>query len=233
MLVWVAGVETRPLTKALCHSIGKEQSDRRGLVVDGHQRVKGAKHVWAIGDCAFTGNPPTAQVASQEGKYLGRLFRDYDLDDAAAIDAAAPFSYHHAGTMAYVGGASAIAQLPNPLGKGSTSDHFFWRSIYSACENDHEHHTVNLAGGSAFGLWRSTYFSKLLSGKNRLSVALDWLSASFFGRDITAAALVELDYKPPPTSVSKYGVHGGEPVRRALSPLGWVRAGLKRTVLHA
>ena len=46
--------------------------------------------VWALGDCAVAGCAPTAQAASQQGKYLGRLFRDTKLDPAA-IAAYPPF----------------------------------------------------------------------------------------------------------------------------------------------
>jgi len=214
MLVWVAGVTARPLTWAIASAIGKEfQGDRRGLKVDGHLKVNGVDGVWAIGDCALTGNPPTGQVAAQEGKYLGRLFRDTDLSDPKALESAAPFEYHHLGTLAYIGGAQAIAQISNPLGKGPASDHFFWRSIYQACENDHDHHTINVSGWSAFGFWRSVYFTKLLSGRNRISVAFDWLRTTFNGREVTAASLVDIDFKPAPDSVSKKGMPGGDGVK--------------------
>ncbi|CAK8985529.1 Probable NADH-ubiquinone oxidoreductase C3A11.07, partial [Durusdinium trenchii] len=79
ILVWVAGVGMRPFTRALCEKIGKEhgQTDRRGLVVDECLRVRGTRpgEVFAVGDCAVSGKPPTAQVAYQQGKYLGRMFR--------------------------------------------------------------------------------------------------------------------------------------------------------------
>ena len=75
MVVWVAGIGTRPVVSSLAKSIGKEsgQNSRRGLVVNEFMQVKGAPHVWALGDCAVSGLPPTAQVAAQQGLYLGRL----------------------------------------------------------------------------------------------------------------------------------------------------------------
>ena len=75
MVVWVAGIGTRPVVKQLCADIGTEagQTSRRGLVVNEHMQVDGCPHVWALGDCAVSGLPPTAQVAAQEGAYLGRL----------------------------------------------------------------------------------------------------------------------------------------------------------------
>ncbi|CAK0811576.1 unnamed protein product, partial [Prorocentrum cordatum] len=65
LLVWVAGVGMRPFTRSMCEKIGKEngQTDRRGLLVDECLRVKGTRpgEVFAIGDCAVSGKPPTAQ----------------------------------------------------------------------------------------------------------------------------------------------------------------------------
>ena len=45
------------------------QGSRRGLVVDPFLRVKGVGDgsCFALGDCAVSGNPPTAQVAAQQG----------------------------------------------------------------------------------------------------------------------------------------------------------------------
>lgn len=52
-----------------------KQNQRRGLVVDDHMRVAGAEDsIYAMGDCTATAYAPTAQVASQQGKYLARVF---------------------------------------------------------------------------------------------------------------------------------------------------------------
>ena len=77
VLVWVTGIATRPLVQSLIASIGadKGQTNRRALIVDDKLRVSGTENVFAMGDCASLGRlPQTAQVASQEGKFLGRAF---------------------------------------------------------------------------------------------------------------------------------------------------------------
>ena len=78
LFLWASGVTTRPLVSQLSEAIGKGagQGDRRGLVVDEHLGVKGTQNVWAVGDCALAGLAPTAQVAFQQGAYLGRLFNN-------------------------------------------------------------------------------------------------------------------------------------------------------------
>jgi len=189
LLVWVAGVGMRPFTRSMCEKIGKEngQTDRRGLLVDECLRVKGTRpgEVFAIGDCAVSGKPPTAQVAYQQGKYLGRLFR---LGQQHLIpDPEAPkFEYNHQGTMAYIGQGEAATELnPNgliKLGRSSVTDHFWWRSLYGECDQ------LRIMGPMGFAIWRSVYFSKLVSVRNRWSVASDWMRTSFFGRPACSSA---------------------------------------------
>jgi NADH:ubiquinone reductase (non-electrogenic) len=188
-LVWVAGVGMRPFTKALCTKIGPEagQTDRRGLVVDGCLRVKGTRlgEVFAMGDCAISGKPPTAQVATQQGKYLGRMFR-YGNDSLITDDTAPPFTYHHQGTMAYVGDSAAATELfpagMLKLGQGSISDHLWWRSLYG--EVDH----FRVMGFAGFAVWRSVYFSKMFSSRGRWCVGSDWLRTTFYGRPASSSA---------------------------------------------
>lgn len=191
VLVWVAGVGMRPFTKRLCDQIGKEngQTDRRGLLVDECLRVKGTKpgEVFAIGDCAVSGKPPTAQVAYQQGKYLGRQFRlgaQHQITDTSGETPG--FEYNHQGTMAYIGKGEAATELnPNALiklGRSSVTDHFWWRSLYGDVDQ------LRVMGPVGFAIWRSTYFCKLLSNRNRWSVASDWVRNAMFGRPAASSA---------------------------------------------
>jgi NADH:ubiquinone reductase (non-electrogenic) len=183
--VWVAGVGARPITKTLAADFG--QSNPRGLEVDEFLRVKGAKlnEVFAIGDCAVSGHPLTAQVASQQGKYLGRAFRDKDANESV------PFCYHHQGTMAYVGKSEAVAVLQPP---SITAP--FWRKL-SSCpdgwlkpefrmkeENNKEKVDLNVLGMKGFAVWRTVYFAKIFSYASRYNVANDWIRSVFFGRHV-------------------------------------------------
>lgn len=124
------------------------QNNRRGLNVDGEQRISTRKltlkrdpdhlrmdgsngSVFAIGDCTATSYAPTAQVASQQGSYLAKLFgqmakkdnlaeektailtklevTEEDKAKVASIDKQLtklekprPFHYSHQGSLAYV-----------------------------------------------------------------------------------------------------------------------------------
>lgn len=88
--------------------------------------------IFAIGDCTSTSYAPTAQVASQQGAYLARVFAQIAKRDAleeklgSTEDAAEreelgkqiakvklrPFHYSHQGSLAYIGSDKAIADLP-------------------------------------------------------------------------------------------------------------------------
>ncbi|KAG8905734.1 NADH:ubiquinone oxidoreductase [Tulasnella sp. 403] len=73
LLVWAAGNVGRKITRDLMASLPQHQTNKRGLLVDDYLRLLGANDVYAIGDCTATSYAPTAQVASQEGRYLARL----------------------------------------------------------------------------------------------------------------------------------------------------------------
>lgn len=74
-------------------------------------------------DCA-----PTAQAAAQQGAFLGRLFRDNlkyfsstDLNGATKLPIPpnlSPFKYEDKGSLAYVGGNRAVADLKNIIWVG-------------------------------------------------------------------------------------------------------------------
>lgn len=76
LLVWATGNALRPLVKDLMSRIPAQKDSRRGLAVNEYLVVQGTRDIWAVGDCAVAGYAPTAQVASQEGNFLARLFNN-------------------------------------------------------------------------------------------------------------------------------------------------------------
>jgi NADH dehydrogenase FAD-containing subunit len=92
--VWAGGVARRPVVEAFAKSVdpsGALQTSRHGLLIDGFFRVRGVADgsVFALGDCAVSGAAPTAQAAAQQGRFLGRAFRDHLAALAGAADPAA------------------------------------------------------------------------------------------------------------------------------------------------
>ncbi|ORX70432.1 NADH dehydrogenase, partial [Linderina pennispora] len=167
LLVWATGIKAQPITNKIRQKFPEVQTNGRGLLVDEYLRVKGAKDIWALGDCAVSSYAPLAQVASQQGKWLARKFNHLSNDDLITdlflqMNAKTrPFKYSSQGSLAYIGSEKAIADLP-----------FFNRNI--------------TAGGVAtFWFWKSAYLSELLSLRNRTRVAIDWASRWMYGRDLS------------------------------------------------
>lgn len=82
LLVWATGNALRPVVKDLMMQIPAQKDSRRGLAVNEYLVVNGTENIWAVGDCAITNYAPTAQVASQEGSFLARLFNTMAKTDA-------------------------------------------------------------------------------------------------------------------------------------------------------
>ena len=174
LLVWAAGIGSRPLVKKLATSLG--QKDMRGLKVDSTLKVQGADGVYAIGDAALSGFAPTAQVAAQQGKHIGRAIRD-------GTDT--PFEYKHAGTLCCLGQGNGIAQLL--VGKKSPAFNV-WDTI-GAQPVGKDGEQRGITGTPAFLLWRSLYWTKLLSTSSRISLTMDWMTSLVHGREVVEPVL--------------------------------------------
>jgi len=115
----------------------------------------------------ITALPATAQVASQQGKYLGAKLskvakqqrvlaaNDISIDDDAAIGV--PFKYKHLGSLAYIGNAAVF-----DLGGSSF-----------------------MGGLVAMYAWRSIYWSEQVSMRTRALLMIDWCIRGIWGRDLS------------------------------------------------
>lgn len=186
MLIWATGNALRPIVRNLTSKIDEQKNARRGLLVDDKFLVDGTSNIYALGDCTFTKYAPTAQVAFQEGIYLGEYFKklheidtlNYQLTNSKPSDniniertskklaklkeKLPTFKYNHQGSLAYIGSERAVAEL-------AWGD---WSNIQTG-------------GALTFLFWRSAYVYMCLSVKNQILVCLDWAKVSLFGRDIS------------------------------------------------
>ncbi|EIN07055.1 mitochondrial NADH dehydrogenase [Punctularia strigosozonata HHB-11173 SS5] len=116
----------------------------------------------------ITALPATAQVASQQGKYLGKKLSkvaklkrtmtenaipEYTADEAVA----SPFVYRHLGSLAYIGNAAVF-----DFGKYSF-----------------------MGGLAAMYAWRSIYWSEQVSNRTRALLMIDWIVRGVWGRDLS------------------------------------------------
>lgn len=184
MLIWATGNAQRPITRNLTSKIDEQRNARRGILVNDKLLVDGTNNIFALGDCTFTKFAPTAQVAFQEGIFLGKHFEklqeveslQYQIDHPTPNDNVerlgkkllkiqeklTPFVYNHQGSLAYIGSERAVADL-----------------VWGDWSN------VSSGGTLTFLFWRSAYIYMCLSVKNQVLVCLDWAKVSMFGRDIS------------------------------------------------
>ncbi|CDH13698.1 related to Rotenone-insensitive NADH-ubiquinone oxidoreductase, mitochondrial [Zygosaccharomyces bailii ISA1307] len=174
-LIWATGNKARPVIRELFSKIPEQKECTRALAVNQFLQVKGSKNIFAIGDNAFAGLPPTAQVAHQEAEYLAKVFDKMaqlpkfhqELNNATdkfdllfEKSGFKPFNYVHYGALAYLGAEKAIANIT--YGK---------RSFYTG------------GGLLTFYIWRVLYLSMIMSARSRYKVIADWVKLAFFKRD--------------------------------------------------
>ena len=146
------------------------------LLVDGQFRVQlenedgkvaVLQDVFAIGDNAMpeTGAPPaTAQATSQEAKWLADRFNNRDFDRAGN------FSFHNMGTLAYIGDAKALMQIPHEDIDGHRRNPYL---------------PEGLRGRTAWLVWKVAYLSMSISWRNRVRILCRWVVNRIFGSDIS------------------------------------------------
>ncbi|CAK0752207.1 hypothetical protein CVIRNUC_002128 [Coccomyxa viridis] len=126
------------------------------------------KDIYALGDCCANVEgplPSLAQVAEQQGKYLAKqLNREAQTQRATEQRPEWPaFQYHHLGSMALVGGSSAIVEL-----------------------GDANKPHLSMTGFKSWVAWRSAYLTRLGNMRNRFYVMFNWTLTMLLGRDMSS-----------------------------------------------
>jgi len=145
-VIWTAGVAPSPLLKML-----NAKADRAGRVcVDPFMKIPDHRNVFVIGDAASIMQdgrvlPGVAQVAIQQGRYVGKLI-------SATIQGRAvphPFRYFDKGDMATIGRKAAVARIAWPF-------HAHWSGFF------------------AWVAWLVVHIYFLIGFRNRWSVFRNW-----------------------------------------------------------
>lgn len=98
----------------------KQHEKTGGIMINKRLQVHDAKGkpisgVYALGDCAASGYPATAQVASQQALWIAKRLNKGDIDRQE-------FRYNDLGVMAYIGNQKAIMHS----GAGDISGRIAW-----------------------------------------------------------------------------------------------------------
>jgi NADH:ubiquinone reductase (non-electrogenic) len=94
MIIWTGGLKMCQLTEKILKNLNI--NNKFGIPVNKYLNIENLKNVYAIGDCSYSDNPPTAQLAYQQGKYLAHNFNN-DFKNIL------PFKYNNKGSICYVG----------------------------------------------------------------------------------------------------------------------------------
>ncbi|KAL2145102.1 hypothetical protein VTI28DRAFT_7981 [Corynascus sepedonium] len=194
LLVWATGNAVRPVVKDLMSRIPAQANSRRGLAVNEYLVVQGTRDIWAVGDCAVAGYAPTAQVASQEGTFLARLFNNMAKTEAleAKISELSSSLNLQPGNSAAI--SHEIEQHERQLRRIKDIKPFHYSHQGSLAYIGSEKAVADVtwfngnlaaAGSLTFLFWRSAYISMCFSTRNRLLVINDWLKSKVFGRDLS------------------------------------------------
>jgi NADH dehydrogenase len=133
--VWAAGVAAPDSIGQL----GLPSGHAGRLEIGADLRITGQDRIFAAGDISVNSGDPVAQLAQpaiQQGRHSGRQIRRL-----MAGQATQPFSYHDKGTMATIGRASAVVEIP--VG-------------------------IRLRGTLAWLAWLGLHLYTLLGGRNRI-----------------------------------------------------------------
>ncbi|KAK9235071.1 hypothetical protein V1525DRAFT_411088 [Lipomyces kononenkoae] len=197
LLVWATGNAPRAVVRDLMTKIPSQAKARRGLEVNDYLVVNGTEGIWALGDCAATKYAPTAQVATQQGQYLARLFNTMAKTQALEEDIARLEELGH--STASVDDKKSIASEIEAKAKilrrskrlmpfqythqGSLayigSDKAIADLTFGAGNN------LASSGQLTYLFWRSVYVSMCFSTRNKMLVVMDWLKVKMFGRDVS------------------------------------------------
>ncbi|MCE6989380.1 NAD(P)/FAD-dependent oxidoreductase [Dyadobacter sp. CY323] len=151
-LIWAAGV-----TGMVFEGIPPEAYGRgRRLLVDAHNKVNSTYNIYAIGDCCLqttdekfpNGHPQVAQVAIQQGKNLAKNF--VNIAEQLPLK---PFTYYDKGSMAIIGRAKAVVDMPSPK--------------------------VHFNGVIAWLAWLFIHLISLINHRNRIKTLYNWMVAYF------------------------------------------------------
>jgi NADH dehydrogenase len=182
----IVGAHFSKIDEQLFHSYGGN-SDQDGLTIDQFQKLL------ADADKTLTSLPPTAQVASQEGYYLGKEFST--LAARLKLEAEGSLVTEVKNTLSLDSKPELVYQKKDEKGnvvEDLSPKPFRYRHLGSFVYIGDENAVFDLglkgwttSGYGTFWLWRSVFLNEQVSLRTRTLIAFDWFKTLFFGRDVS------------------------------------------------
>lgn len=115
LAIWCGGIKSTSFTQKMNQRLSLENP--RGIPVGSNLQVQNASNIYAMGDCAVSGHPPTAQVAYQQGRFLAREFNQ-------GLTGKRTFQYIDKGQLGYIGKGHSLYQSKQIQGGGNIIYYF-------------------------------------------------------------------------------------------------------------
>ncbi|KAH8056286.1 oxidoreductase [Aureococcus anophagefferens] len=168
-------------------AVARDHLVSRGIEAAARRGVRGRRRR-RLG-AGIAARPVVARLCEKLGQATAR---GLEVDDRLRVKAAKGDAF---GTVFALGdcalsGYAPTAQVAGQQGNSRAAAPAFyaWRGLHAAGKDGDERAVV---GGPAFVLWRSLYFSQLLSAKTCFSVSSDWLKTLTSGRDAGAVEPIQ------------------------------------------
>jgi len=166
-LIWAAGVTAREFKGLPAESYGRGKR----LTTDAFNKINGTENIYALGDTCIQfndeafphGHPQVAQVAIQQGINLAKNFKN-DIQRKPLV----PFKYVDKGSMAIIGKAKAVVDLPKPK--------------------------MHFKGTFAWIVWLFIHLISLITYRNKVKTFYNWMVA-YFSKDNSLRMIIRPDKK--------------------------------------
>ncbi|GAB5354770.1 hypothetical protein AAMO2058_000147900 [Amorphochlora amoebiformis] len=166
LMVWSAGLKQVNFIEA----VGLKHGPTGRLLVDQYLRVHDQEdRILAIGDCAVCEEEPLpalAKVAEQQAKYVAKMLNNKPNGVTILPIPDKPFKFFNPGSMAQIGGWRAVLDFSHVGNK------------------EKEMSGPTITGFAAWLTWRSAYWGRQVSLRNKILIPLHWFQSWIFGRDI-------------------------------------------------
>jgi len=116
MVIWCGGIKSSILSNKVNSTL--DLNCRYGIPVDNNMKVINTENIFAIGDCAYNKNPPTAQVAYKEGKYLAEYINNISkINNTSNINKTSNngFVFNTKGQFCYIGNGNSVYEYNNDI----------------------------------------------------------------------------------------------------------------------
>lgn len=109
LAIWCGGNKINPLSQLINKKLNL--NNNYGIPIDKYLKINKFNNIWAAGDCTYSNINSNAQIAYQQGIYLGKTFNK-------KFNNIEPFKYKNNGQVCYIGNYNSLYENENYNMKG-------------------------------------------------------------------------------------------------------------------